>query len=63
MRINIHDSSGWLVGGDRTHTHDITSDDLYQLLVLGREDDQWADNVQSEIEYYNENPRYDQGWQ
>lgn len=51
--MNINDESGWLFQGDTNHTHEITENEIDQLLRLAELEDEWARKVQEEAEYYD----------
>lgn len=54
--MNIDDKSGWFFKADTKTTHDVTTDELQKLLELAKAEDQWAENVKQEVEYYDAHP-------
>lgn len=54
--MNINDKSGWFFGADTKRTHDVSMDELQMLLELAEAEDQWAENVKQEVEYYDAHP-------
>lgn len=54
--MNINDKSGWFFGADTKRTHDVSMDELQMLLELAEAEDQWAENVKQEVEYYEAHP-------
>lgn len=51
------ESGGWIFpGAFSNHIHDITRQDIENLLKLADEEDAWSQRVKDEVEYYDKHP-------
>ena len=54
--MNIDSEGGWLTENKVGNTVDISTSEIEDLLLLADKEDQWAENVKSEVRQYDEHP-------